>query len=139
MNVNVITTENFRREAKKLIKKYQSLKKELQELIFQLEKEPRSGAKIGEDTYKIRLAVKSKGKGKSGGMRVITYVDVELELKEEEITIVYLMSIYDKSDTSNISDKLLKQLVKEIQESVKDNDKEEEQKDSESKETDEDE
>ena len=135
MNVNVITTENFRREAKKLIKKYQSLKKELQELIYQLEKEPRSGTKIGEDTYKIRLAVKSKGKGKSGGMRVITYVDVELELKEEEFTIVYLMSIYDKSDTSNISDKLLKQLVKEIQESVK----EEEPKDSESKETDEDE
>ena len=137
MNVNVITTENFRREAKKLLKKYQSLKKELQELVNQLEKEPRLGTKIGEDTYKIRLAVKSKGKGKSGGMRVITYVDVELELKEEELTVVYLMSIYDKSDTSNISDKLLKQLVKEIQESVLE--KQDEDKKSESKETDEDE
>ena len=134
MNVNVVTTENFRREAKKLLKKFHSLKRELQELTTQLQKEPRSGTKIGEDTYKIRLAVKSKGKGKSGGMRVITYVDVEVKLKEEELTVVYLMSIYDKSDTSNISDKLLKQLIKEVQESVEDK---EDQEDSGSKETDE--
>ena len=136
MSVNVVTTENFRREAKKLIKKYQSLKKELQELIKLLEKEPRSGTKIGEDTYKLRLAVKSKGKGKSGGMRVITYVDVEVELEEEELTVVYLMSIYDKSNTSNIADKLLKQLIKEVQESVED--KEDNQEESESEELNED-
>lgn len=117
MSASVITTENFRREAKKLLKKYQSLKTELGDLIDELENEPLKGAKIGEDTYKIRLAVKSKGKGKSGGMRVITYVDIEVKLKEEDEIVVYLMSIYDKSNTSNISNKLLNRLVKEIQDS----------------------
>ena len=86
-------------------------------MIDELEKEPLKGTKIGEDTYKIRLAVKSKGKGKSGGMRVITYVDIEIKLKEEDEIVVYLMSIYDKSNTSNISNKLLNRLVKEIQDS----------------------
>jgi len=120
MSASVITTENFRREAKKLLKKYQSLKTELGDLIDELEKEPLKGTKIGEDTYKIRLAVKSKGKGKSGGMRVITYVDIEVKLKEEDEIVVYLMSIYDKSNTSSISNKLLNRLVKEIQDSDED-------------------
>ena len=117
MSASIITTKNFRREAKKLLKKYQSLKTELGDLIDELENEPLKGTKIGEDTYKIRLAVKSKGKGKSGGMRVITYVDIEVKLKEEDEIVVYLMSIYDKSNTSNISNKLLNRLIKEIRDS----------------------
>ncbi len=120
MNVEVKTTENFRRVAKKLLKKYRSLKKELEELILQLEKEPRTGIKIGENTYKIRLAVKSKGRGKSGGMRIITYLDVEIRLEKEEFTTVYLMSIYDKSEKENISDNLLRQLIEEVQRSILD-------------------
>jgi mRNA-degrading endonuclease RelE of RelBE toxin-antitoxin system len=72
MIVNVIATPNFQREAKKLIKKYRSLKGELADLISDLEQEPRIGTLITENVYKIRLAVKSKGKGKSGGLRIIT-------------------------------------------------------------------
>ncbi len=73
MKANVIVTPNFQREAKKLMKKYRSLKSELAELAEQLEENPKMGTLIGEDTYKIRLAVKSKGKGKSGGMRVRSF------------------------------------------------------------------
>lgn len=124
MNVNVITTDNFRREAKKLIKKYQSLKKELKELSDDLENDPRKGILIGPDTYKIRLAVKSKGKGKSGGMRIITYVHIEIEQESEEETNVYLLSIYDKSDFENISDKLLRNLIEEVQSEIKEDKKE---------------
>jgi len=61
------------------IKKYRSLKDELKGLSEELESNPRKGALIGEDTYKIRVAVKSKGKGKSGGMRIITYVHFEVK------------------------------------------------------------
>lgn len=119
MTVNVVTTENFRRDAKKLLKKYRSLKGELSELIGQLEESPRKGTLIADDVYKIRLAVKSKGKGKSGGMRVITFLQVEIhEEIQEGITEVYLLSIYDKSDRGNISEPLLKSLVEHIKEEV---------------------
>ena len=111
MSVSIITTDNFRREAKKLIKKYRSLRDELQQLSEELEENPKLGTLITENVYKIRLAVKSKGKGKSGGLRIITYVDVEIQEIDEDNTNVYLLSIYDKSDYENISDKQLKSLI----------------------------
>jgi len=117
MEANVIVTPNFQREAKKLMKKYRSLKSELAELAEQLEENPKIGILIGEDTYKIRLAVKSKGKGKSGGMRVITCVEIEV-IENEEKTDVYLLSIYDKSKYENISDKVLEGLISEVQSEV---------------------
>jgi len=115
MNVNVIPTPNFKREAKKLIKKYRSLKGELAELTAELLSDPHKGTRIRENVYKIRVAVKSKGKGKSGGMRVITFVDVFLAHQDDE-TDVYILSIYDKSDRENIADNFLTDLVEEIQE-----------------------
>jgi len=72
---------------------------------------------IKENVYKIRLAVKSKGKGKSGGMRIIIYVETQL-VKTEDATDIYLLSIYDKSDYKNISDSLLIRLIQEIQEEL---------------------
>ena len=115
MSVSIITTDNFRREAKKLIKKYKSLRDELQQLSEELEENPKLGTLITENVYKIRLAVKSKGKGKSGGLRIITYVDVEIQEIDEDNTNVYLLSIYDKSDYENISDKQLKSLIDDVQ------------------------
>ena len=72
-----------------------------------LSENPTLGTSIGKDCQKIRLAVKSKGKGKSGGARVITCV---VALKES----VILLSIYDKSERENIEDKELDKLLKEI-------------------------
>ncbi len=117
MNVNVVPTSNFERKAKKLIKKYRSLKGELAELTAELESEPRKGTHIRENVYKIRLAVKSKGRGKSGGMRVITYVDVFLAHEPHE-TDVYILSIYDKSESENIGEAYLTDLVEKIQQEV---------------------
>jgi len=76
MSVEIIITPYFERDAKKLLKKYRSLKGELEQLIDDLEANPRMGTQIRESVYKIRLAVKSKGKGKSGGMRIVTFVDI---------------------------------------------------------------
>ncbi len=114
MKANVIVTSNFQREAKRLIRKYRSLKSELAALASELAGNPKMGTLIGENVYKIRLAVKSKGKGKSGGMRIITYLEIEV-FEEEERTDVYLLSIYDKSEYENISNKILEGLIAEIQ------------------------
>jgi hypothetical protein len=54
------------------------------------------------------MAIKSKGKGKSGGARVITHVKIEA-------VTIYLVSIYDKSDQENISDEQIKNLLKDIE------------------------
>jgi len=110
MKVRILISEEFRRNAKKLLKKYRSLKGELSQLIEDLEKDPHMGTEIGENIYKIRLAVKSKGKGKSGGMRIITYVDVEVKKNKEKIAVI-LLTIYDKSEFENVSDQYLKSII----------------------------
>ncbi len=70
MNFSVIPSDKFKKEAKRLIKKFPSLKKELSELAALLEIEPRSGTTLGNNTYKIRVAIKSKGTGRSGGIPI---------------------------------------------------------------------
>jgi len=99
----------FEKRAKLLIKKYPSLKNELLLLIQELKENPEKGTSIGKHCYKIRLAIKSKGKGKSGGARIITYVTFIDE-------IVYLLTIYDKSVQENISDKTIESLLDQIPE-----------------------
>ena len=89
-NVNVITTKKFRREAKKYLKKYPSLKRELEELNKLLKVEPIQGVKLTENTYKIRISVKSKNKGKSGGLRIISFIYVKMPKK----AITYILNLY---------------------------------------------
>jgi hypothetical protein len=62
---------------------------------------------LGKDCYKIRLSIKSKGKGKSGGARIITCVKV-IDGN------VYLITIYDKSEKESISNKELKELLSNL-------------------------
>jgi len=76
MNYKVENTSYFTRQLKRLVKKYPSVKKEMIRLIESLESDPQQGTPLGKDCYKIRLAITSKGKGKSGGARVITHVYV---------------------------------------------------------------
>ncbi len=112
MNVDIRVTKQFEKNAKFLIKKYKSLKEELKDLQKQLLNNPRMGIQINQNVYKVRLAVKSKGK--SGGLRIINYLSVEKQELKNQTTIVYLLSIYDKSDTENISDSELKDLILEV-------------------------
>ncbi|GHS96376.1 hypothetical protein FACS189421_01360 [Bacteroidia bacterium] len=72
MLYTVETTPHFEREAKRLVKKYFSLKQEIKKLSEQLEKTPDLGSPLGNNVFKIRLAIASKGKGKRGGARVIS-------------------------------------------------------------------
>ncbi len=116
MKIEVRITKSFKRQAKKLLKKYDSLSKELYGLQEELRKNPFLGTKISRNSFKIRIKVKSKGKGKSGGLRTITYIEKEIiaitEGTENEQIIVNLISIYDKSKTANISNKEINDLIK---------------------------
>ncbi len=107
MSFRIKTISVFERQAKRLIKKFPSLKKEIQGLINDLKEEPQNGTSIGHNCFKIRLAIASKGKGKSGGARIITHV----VFKDDT---VYLLSIYDKSDIENLTDKEVMELIKLI-------------------------
>ena len=107
MNFNVLTTSGFKRDSKPLLKKYKSLKNEILNLIASLEKEPKQGIPLGNDCYKIRLSIASKGKGKSSGARVITCVKIVAGF-------VYLLTIYSKSEKDNIADRKLQELLKEV-------------------------
>ncbi|MBD1434227.1 type II toxin-antitoxin system RelE/ParE family toxin [Sphingobacterium sp. DN00404] len=109
MGYSVKSIEVFERQAKKLIKKYPSLKSEFLALIQELKGNPVQGTALGKSCYKIRLSIKSKGKGKSGGARIITNFVVANDT-------VYLLSVYDKSDKENISDKELDELLLSVPE-----------------------
>jgi hypothetical protein len=108
MPYNILTIPPFDKQLKRLVKKYPSLRNEFAELIASLEATPEQGTALGNSCYKIRLAIASKKKGKSGGARVITHVMVTEQS-------VYLLSIYDKSENDSISDKELSELLKLIQ------------------------
>ena len=77
MSYSIVLSDNFKKESKQLSKKYRSLKADLKALGEELSQNPVMGTPLGSDVYKIRLAIKSKGKGKTGGARVITYVKVD--------------------------------------------------------------
>jgi hypothetical protein len=105
MSYSVKTIAVFERQAKKLIKKFPSLKAEILDLIKQLKENPTLGTPLGDNCFKIRLSIASKGKGKSGGARIITHFVVIHKA-------VYLLTIYDKSIKENITDKELDELLK---------------------------
>jgi len=112
--VSVRVTKNFKAAVKPLLKKYPSLHKDLLKLEEELVVDPKLGTPLGHNTYKIRLKIASKGKGKSGGGRVISLVEstliAELDITREYVT-VNLITIYDKSDTATVTDKELKDLI----------------------------
>lgn len=109
MSYRVKTIEVFERQAKRLIKKYPSLKSELSKLVTELKDSPGKGTSIGQNCFKIRLAIKSKGKGKSGGARVITNFVVAEDT-------IYLLTIYDKSNKQNLTNKELYELLQYVPE-----------------------
>ena len=107
MTYSIIATPRFKRRLKRLVKKYRSLQNDLSILTESLRQKPIQGIALGNSCFKIRLAIKSKGKGKSGGARVITYVAIIEQT-------IYLLAIYDKSQAANISESDLANLLKEL-------------------------
>ncbi len=106
----VIYSAVFIKKAKIYKKKYLSLIEDLYELEAKLIADPHQGNDLGAGLYKIRLAVKSKGKGKSGGFRIITY----LVSNTPEGTVINMLTLYDKSEESSIDKKELQKLIKAL-------------------------
>ena len=98
MTNQVFISKAFKREAKRLVKKYFTLKTSIDQLIAELVEDPFKGTPYGSDIYKIRVADESKGKGKSGSFRVM-YFHIR---KTEAGVDVLLMLIYDKSEKATI-------------------------------------
>jgi mRNA-degrading endonuclease RelE of RelBE toxin-antitoxin system len=117
VSVRVVITKSFKTAVKPLLKKYSSLLTDLKKLEDELIENPHLGTPLGHNAYKIRLKISSKGKGKSGGARVISLVETTLigtiQLKDDEITVT-LITIYDKAETASITDKELKDLIRKF-------------------------
>lgn len=108
MNVTIQTGDEFKRNFKRLRKKYKSLVADVLVLKQELIANPLAGADLGGGARKVRMAIASKGKGKSGGARVITYV-VERDGDDYRIT---LLTIYDKSEMDSLQDSFIREMIK---------------------------
>lgn len=106
----IVILPTFERGAKRLIKKYKSLADEISSFILKTENEGIHGTPVGNGIYKSRLAVKSKGKGKSGGLRVISYSELYFSMQDNTI---YLVAIYDKSEISSMNKSEIENILKE--------------------------
>jgi mRNA-degrading endonuclease RelE of RelBE toxin-antitoxin system len=104
MNYSFETTDDFDKELKTLSKKYPSLKTDLRNLSNAILENPKQGIDLGSGFKKLRIDIKSKGKGTSGGGRVITYEAI-VNISE---TIITFVAIYNKGDYDKISLSILK-------------------------------
>ncbi len=110
MKVTIIPTAEFDRRFKKLAKKYKSLLNDYLTLSKELKNNPFQGVDLGGGVRKIRMTIASKGKGKSGGARVLT-----LNVLVSDDAEVTLLTIYDKNEIENVSDEYIQWLVSEAQ------------------------
>jgi len=102
--MKIIPLETFKNDVKTLQKKYKNIFRDLNELNRTLQNNPRAGIPLGNNCFKIRLGNSSVPTGKSGGFRIIYYF-----LSNDRI--IFLMTIFSKSDQNNISDKKIGQIL----------------------------
>jgi len=104
MNFEVVP--EFEKSLKRLSKKYRSLKEDYIRFLLELENNPMLGDEIFPNCRKARIAIKSKGKGKSGGGRIVFY----FEIVEDKIILLF---IYDKSEMENVQTAFIEQILKQ--------------------------
>lgn len=106
--INFVTpTPLFLKKAKRLIKSFSTLETNLEKLEQALIINPKLGDSYGANIYKIRLGDESKGKGKSGGFRVITYLIHESKTSTE----IILITIFNKSEEATIKKADVRNLI----------------------------
>ena len=112
MNFEVSTTPEFEAQAKKLSKRHRSFKDDIRNFVLSLKENPFQGVELSPGIRKIRMSITSKGRGKSGGARIITV------LATEENGHVYLMNVFDKSDFSTVELSIIQSMVTDLQQSA---------------------
>lgn len=108
MNYKILPTRRFEKELKRLVKKFPSLISEYSTLIDTILQNPESGTSIGNNCFKLRVAIASKGKGKRGGAWVITYLFIQKAT-------IYLLTIYDKSEKVDVKDSELDEMIQDLE------------------------
>lgn len=109
MKFNIEATEDFRKAFKKLAKRYRSFKQDFKDFSEELKNNPLQGDELSPGIRKILMAIKSKGKGKAGGARVITYT----VFVSEDSGDIYLIDLYDKSEFSTVVVDVIKKNIKD--------------------------
>lgn len=109
-NITVSVSDDFAKEAKRLSKKYPSFKQDYKDFLDSIKENPLQGDEITKNIRKIRMAIKSKGKGKSGGARVITF-NVLTNVENGQVV---LLLLYDKEEASTVKTDVVKQMVRDM-------------------------
>ena len=109
MKVKIIPSVEFDRQFKRLAKKYKSLASDYLAFSKELKENPFRGDDLGGGVRKIRMAIGSKGKGKSGGARILT-----LNVLVSDDADITLLTIYDKNEIDNVSDEYIRWLINEV-------------------------
>ncbi len=109
-NITISVSDDFAKEAKRLAKKYPSFKQDYKDFLVSIKNNPLQGDEITKNIRKIRMAIKAKGKGKSGGARVITF-NILTDIENGHV--VFLL-LYDKKDASTVKVNVVKQLVRDM-------------------------
>ncbi len=110
MSLEIIRSDYFTVAFKKLAKRYRGIVDDYETFLNSLQANPFQGVEIAPHIRKIRMSITAKGKGKSGGARVITFN----ALVSNQEGKVYLLLIYDKAEASNVKLNVIKEIVKDL-------------------------
>jgi len=105
--MNFEVAPEFEKSLRRLYKKYPSLKADYLAFLSELEKNPMLGDEIFPNCRKVHIAIKSKGKGKRGGGRIIFYFEIVEDL-------IILLFIYDKSEIENVQTAFIEQILQSM-------------------------
>ena len=104
--IKVVESDEFRKDIKKIGKRYRSVKQDVRSLTAQLKAGETPGDRITGNkypVYKVRVKNSDIKKGQSGGYRVIYYI--------RTAEVILLTNIYSKSDRSDISNKEVEDVI----------------------------
>lgn len=110
MNFEINITPGFLKSLKALAKRHKSIKQDFASFAKSLKENPFQGVELMPGLRKIRMAIASKGRGKSGGARVITYTVILAENEGK----VYLIEIYDKADYDTVDTSVIQAIIKDL-------------------------
>jgi mRNA-degrading endonuclease RelE of RelBE toxin-antitoxin system len=113
--IEIRLTPDFRKQLRKLEKRYRKIKSDLEPILIQIQMGEIVGDRLqglDADVFKVRIRNSDTNRGKSGGYRVIYW----LKLPE----CVVLLDIYSKSDRDDIEVNMIQDIITEFDKQIDD-------------------